>query len=311
MIAGFNMIASVLLFMAGCGTSDLKREYVASVDGEKIYLSDFENRFNTKLNLMKKNAAYNESQVRTLKKEFLDELIDENLMLRRAKNLGLSVSDDELRKRIDEIKTDYTNENFSELFKKGEFQAWQDELRKRVLLEKLIAQEVNARVSVSDEEARAYYDRNPSAWFQQDSVRVSQIVLPDREKAEEVWRRLQNGEDFAKLAREVSSGPESVKGGDLGFFAKGVLPEHFDRVLFSLTPGTFSRIVETPYGYHIFKVVERIRKSGEFQKVQTLVKEKLRREKEEAEYERWLTTLRSNVSITLNQPVLEKAGQSR
>ncbi len=309
-VVGFGLLATIACLPAGCGIPG--RDYVAVVDGKKIYLDEFESRFKAKLDLMRKNAAYGEAQIGSLKKEFLDEMIDETIMLSRAKKLGVKVSDDELRKKIDEIKSDYANSSFTELFKeKGEFQAWREELRKRTVLEKLIEREVNARVSVSDEEIRACYDRNPAIWAPEDSIRVSQIVLPDRQTAEDVLRKLNNGEDFSKLAREVSTGPEGAKGGDLGFFTRGVLPEHFDRVLFSLSPGKISRIVETPYGFHIFKVVEKIAKSSGFEKVQGMVREKLRREKEEKEYENWLTSLRSGASIAVNQAVLERAGESR
>ena len=304
------LLMPVVFWHSGCGFGKPGSECVAVVNKEKIYLDEFENRFQSKLTLMRKSGSYDDKQIQKLRREFLDEMIDEKVMLHRAKELGIQVKNDELIKKIDEIKTDYSGKGFSGLFKgKGEFQTWQEELRKRLILEKLIGREISAGISVSDDEARAYFESQPAGSFE-DSIHVSQIVLPDRDKAEDILKRLKNGEDFAALAREASTGPEGAKGGDLGRFTKGVLPEQFDRALFSLVPGKYSGIVETPYGYHIFKVLEKTRKkTAEFEDVKSQIKEKLKREKEEKSYESWLTRLRAAASITINQDVLIKAGQ--
>ena len=307
---GLGLTLAVALCCASCD-GILNRQWVAAVNGEKIYLDEFEGLFLPRLAMMKKNVPLDATQIGRLKKEFIDELIDERIMLGRAEDLGMTLSDRELQEKIDEIGKDYRARTFSELFDgKDAYRIWREQLRKRLILEKLIRREVNAGIAVSDEEARAYFRTQPA--LPEDTVHVSQIVLPARDKAEAVLRRLKNGEDFATLARELSTGPEAVRGGDLGSFARGVLPEQFDRVLFSLRPGTFSEIVETPYGYHIFKVVERIqRKTPEFEAMKGKIKEQLKRDKEAAAYERWLAALRSRASVKINQNVLEKAGQAK
>lgn len=306
----FGVMLSAICLGSGCKPEKPEREAAAVVDGEEIYLDEFERGFRTKLDRMMMSAGYNEMQISKLKREYLDELIDEKLMLRRAREAGILVTDRELEKKFGEIKADYPDDRFTGLFRDpGQLQTWREELRKRMILEKLIEREVNAAVSVSDEEARAYFESRPDAWKTEDSVRVSQIVLPDRQKAEETLRRLKRGEDFAVLAKELSTGPEGAKGGDLGSFTKGVLPEYFDRVIFSLESGKFSGIVETPYGFHIFKVGERVKKrNADYADVSLKIKETLKREKEEKAYQLWLDKLRSKASITLNRAALEKAG---
>jgi parvulin-like peptidyl-prolyl isomerase len=309
----FGVLLPVICLSSGCKSEMPEKESVAVVEDEKIYFDEFDRGFKKQLNLMKMSAGYNEAQISKLKREYLNEMIDEKLMLRRARQAGIVVSDREVEKKIGEIKADYPGDGFNGLFKEpGQLQAWREELKKRMIFEKLIGREVNINISVSDEEARAYFDNHPNAWAAEDSVRVSQIVLPDREKAEETLRRLKKGEDFAALAKELSAGPEGAKGGDLGLFTKGVLPEHFDRVIFSLEAGKFSGIVETPYGFHIFKVGERVKKrKADYADVSLKIKETLKREKEEKAYELWLANLRSKASITLNQAALDRAGRKQ
>ncbi len=296
----------IVLGLVGCG-----RESVAIVNGERIYLDEFNGLFQSRLALMKKNAALDAAQVVKLKKEFLDELIDEKIMLRRAADAGIRVSDADLQKKIDEIGRDYRGRAFPELFKDKEaYRNWREQLRRRLVLEKLIVAEVNAGIAVNDDEARVCFRNRPAQ--PEDSVRVSQIVLADRQAAAAVYKRLKNGEDFAALARQTSTGPEGARGGDLGSFARGVLPEQFDRVLFSLKPGEVSEVVETPYGYHIFKVTARIRNKMEtFEAVREKIKAQIRREKEAAAYECWLIALRAKTSIVINRDVLENAGQRK
>ena len=97
------------------------------------------------------------------------------------------------------------------------------------------------------------------------------------------------GEDFGKVARKVSIGPEAAKGGDLDFFARGVMPEAIDRVVFTLPVGKVSGIVQSPYGYHIFKLLGRKEAGGRiFSEVKERVIADLRKLKEAEAYERWI-----------------------
>jgi peptidyl-prolyl cis-trans isomerase C len=78
-----------------------------------------------------------------------------------------------------------------------------------------------------------------------------------RKKIDKIQQKLQQGEDFAALAKEFSQGPSSVKGGDLGYFGRGQMVKPFEKAAFGLMPGDVSGIVETRFGYHLIKVIER------------------------------------------------------
>jgi len=138
-------------------------------------------------------------------------------------------------------------------------------------------------------------------------VHVAQIVAPTREKADGVLRRLQAGEDFGRIAQEVSTGPEAAKGGDLGVFTRGVMPEAFDRVVFTLPEGKASQVVRSPYGFHVFKVIKKDKGRWiEFADVKDKIKLDLMKVKEEKEFRKWLDRLKAEAKIRIDQERLRQ-----
>ena len=131
------------------------------------------------------------------------------------------------------------------------------------------------------------------------------IVAKTEEEASHVRERLKKGEDFAKLAEEVSLSPEGKKGGDLGFFGKGDMPKEFEDVVFSLPAGKLSQVIKTAYGYHIFRVEEkRGAKDLKFSEVKDQIINKLKREKSDAEFQTWMMELKQKARIELKEELL-------
>jgi parvulin-like peptidyl-prolyl isomerase len=279
---------------------------VAEVNGESIVLGEFEKALATEMAIVKRETLLGSEEMNRLKEAVLDNLIREKFMFQRARDLSLAVGEAELAARIDEIRKDYNGDRFSQLFETGgiDFPEWKNSLRKRILLENLIAREVNAKIQVTDREAEAYYHANRKAYANKRRVHVAQIVLPNRKRAEEVLKRLKAGEDFDKVAREVSIGPEAVRGGDLGYFERGVLPEAIDRMVFSLPVGKLSRVAQSPYGFHIFKALGREQAGGgKFSDVKERVIAELRKQKEAEAYKGWIDDLKAKAVIRINRPL--------
>ncbi len=305
--------AFVILFLsAGPSCTSFKtpsEDAVAVVNGTEIKVKDFTVKLRNALNLLGHKQALKPEDLMKIKREALDDLIEEKLMLLRAEQLGIKVTDEELKTRVDEIRKDYSGESFAQIFggEKVDYTIWSEELRKRLVLEKLIVREVNARISITDDEAQAYYQANRTRYYAEETVHVAQIVLQQKEKADAAYKRLQGGEDFGALAREVSTGPESAKGGDLGVFTRGIMPEAFDRIVFSLPEGRFSRVVKSPYGFHIFKVLNREKGHWiEFADVKEKIKADLMKGREEEAYRRWLEGLKSEAKIRVNEERLRQ-----
>ncbi len=117
---------------------------------------------------------------------------------------------------------------------------------------------------------------------------------------------LQAGADFAAAAKQKSTAPEAEKGGDLGYFSRGDMPAEFN-VVFALPKGGISRIVKSPYGYHIFKLEDK-RTAGRLglDEAYRGIEEKLRRQKENKRYQAWFTELRSRTKIEVSYEALRQ-----
>jgi peptidyl-prolyl cis-trans isomerase C len=141
--------------------------------------------------------------------------------------------------------------------------------RKELYINNLIETQIASKVSVSETEVKKFYDENPDKFKLPESVRASHILIGTdakateedkkkaREKAEIILKKVKGGEDFAKAAKENSTCPSAAQGGDLGSFSKGQMVPAFESAAFALNPGEISDVVETQFGYHIIKSVEK------------------------------------------------------
>ncbi|HMK49183.1 MAG TPA: peptidylprolyl isomerase [Thermodesulfovibrionales bacterium] len=138
------------------------------------------------------------------------------------------------------------------------------------LANEYIKREVTGKIVIPEDEKKKYYEAHKQEFGMPETVRARHILIRTeqnaseedkkkaKQKAEDVLRRLHAGEDFAKVASEVSEDPSTkAAGGDLGFFPRGSMVKSFEDAAFSLKPGEISGIVESPYGYHIIKVEEK------------------------------------------------------
>jgi len=118
---------------------------VATVNGEPISQGEFEKALATELGLVKREAPLDVDEMNRLKEAVLDNLVRERLMLQRARELSLTVPEEKVNARIEEIRKDYNHNRFDEMFKSGQvdFLEWKNALRERILLENLVAREVN------------------------------------------------------------------------------------------------------------------------------------------------------------------------
>ena len=154
--------------------------------------------------------------------------------------------------------------------KRPDVKGQQDMLLNNFLASQYLQKVIIDKVTISDAKARSYYKEHPESFKTPEMIRARHILIKTdpsatdedkkkiKAKAEEVLEKLKKGEDFAKLASEVSEDPGTKsKGGDLDFFPKGTMIPAFEEAAFSLKPGEMSGLVETEYGYHIIKLEEK------------------------------------------------------
>jgi parvulin-like peptidyl-prolyl isomerase len=284
----------------GCDKINIfSHPYVAIVNGSKIYLEDYQARLNKKMQMMPEDFLNNDEHIKRFEEEFLDGMITEKIMKIRAQELKIVISDVELENKIKEIKKDY-GEDFTSLFadQNINYEKWKEEFREEMLLQKLIATDVNDKIQVSEDEIKDYFDKHRSNYKTDSRVRVAQIVVRDMATAQKAMEKLDAGENFANVAARMSIGPEAGRGGDLGFITRWVMPNPLDKTIFNLPVNKISPIVQSSYGFHIFKVLESLpAKDRNLADVRQDVIADIRLQKEESAFAGWLEELKNKAVI--------------
>jgi parvulin-like peptidyl-prolyl isomerase len=156
-------------------------------------------------------------------------------------------------------------------------------------------------IEVTNEEIKEYYYINRNEFRKQADILLHQILVKDREQADNIRRRLlQNPRKFAEIAKKESLSREAEKGGEMGYFEKGTLPEDMEKYVFSLKRHAISPVVESPYGFHIFKVTQkRSKRLLYLNKVTPEIKSKITAEKQRAAYTDFLNRIQKELSVDI------------
>lgn len=304
------IVSFVLLLVSACSDTNstgVEGQAVIQVDDQVLTLAEFNEFFEPIRMSYAEEPTGTGLGLRQARLRFLLQLLEEMIVLRRAEELDLHVSAQELEETVRDIERDYGEEGFKAMFMKQavSLEGWEERLKRQLLIEKVTHKELLKKISITPEEIRDYYEQHREEWATGKQIRVHQILLPDREQAGRVLKRLKKGEDFATLARTYSMAPESEQGGDMGYVVRGQLPKCLEDPLFRLKKDTLSPVIKTPYGYHIFKVIEK-RDAGkpDIDDWIEKIKARIQQEKLEAAYGPWLAKLRSRYRITVNKEMI-------
>jgi len=249
-------------------------EIVARVNDRVITLSDYDKALASLPQEVQQDCqgctpAQVQSELAKKQKNVLRDMIDQQLLIERAKDMGIDVSTD-LVKRLDDVRK---KDNFATMaeFQKAVEQsglAWEDyksQLRDQLLENKVIQQEVGAKVNIGNEEVRKYYDEHKSDFVRPEEVDLSELFLKTegkkpaqvaaiKKQAEELRTRIENGESFAALAKRFSQGPAKGDGGELGQYQRGQLAKALEDAVFKLDKGGITNVIQTQTGFILLKV---------------------------------------------------------
>lgn len=287
-----RLSAGALLLAAGlaCGDTGATRGIV-EVDGIVVPLSALRRLVETRM------EAEPEGRQAEVVHQELERLIDEQVVLNRARALNITISDAEISERIRLV--------HGEDFGQANDVEYRERVRRQMLSDRAALRDLVGQIQLPETTLVTYYERNRERYRSPERIHIRQIIVEEAEKAQNLLQQLARGADFATLAREHSQGPEAAKGGLLPPFARGELPEAFDRA-FDLEPGRVSDVIESPHGFHIFSLVEVLPPSEpEYSELREVLRSELAQERLEQLRLGWLANLRRSAEIKVNDHLLE------
>ena len=172
---------------------------------------------------------------------------------------NVSVSHEEYEKALLLVTSGYEGNSFYENMKiRGVTQnLWDKKFKNNLIIEKLIKKNNANDVKISDEQVRQYYDSHQNEFKKNKEIRARHIMVATEGEAQLLYKKIKSDvNSFSKLAKKYSLGLNGITVGDIGYFSAGQMPEDFDSI-FNLNINQFSEIIKTPYGYHLFVVVDK------------------------------------------------------
>ncbi|MFL5306801.1 MAG: peptidylprolyl isomerase [Polyangia bacterium] len=251
-----------------------------------------------------------------LRREVLDRLIDDELIVQQAAELKLSISNEQVDASIEEIKKQ-NNLNDDQLREalRGQgmtMAAYRADLKRQLLRFRVLNIAVGSKVNISDDEVRAYYERHmkdgTNVQVKASHVFIAipegadaQLVAEKQAQAQKILERANAGEDFAKLARESSDDAATrAEGGDLGYFGKDMLPKPIEEIVFAMKVGDIRGPIRADRGFHVIKLVDRKLKDPKpFDEVKDDIRMQLRQKDMERQTKSYLAELRKKTLVDI------------
>ena len=253
-------------------------DIVARVNDDVITLSDYQKAEQQ----LREEVAHDcqgcpqdqiDAQFKEQQKDLLRGMIDQSLMVQRAKDMGISVEAD-LAKRLDEVRQQNGLATLDDLKKGVEASglSWEDyktTIRNGLLQKELVRREVSSQVEISSDEVKQYYEAHLQEFTLPERVVLSEISLSTegksleefaavRSKAEGLRTSVLNGDDFSQVAQLYSQGSTAKEGGGLGTFKKGELSPQLEAVVFQMSKGQISEVIQTRTGFEFLKVEDHL-----------------------------------------------------
>ena len=265
-------IGSALLLLAGCTPPPSDERIVAFVNGKPITQTEFDGEWAELPDATKARYAKEGG-----KKEYLQEMIDHELLLQEARRQGIDRSD-AIRERVRRFK-------------------------EKLLVDELLKDRVKSTVELTKEELDRYYEQHADELLTPLKVRVAQMLLPNYSAAKDLETQVNRGGDFGKFAQRYSIDARTkAKGGDLGPYRKGLVIPEVDEAIHTLKPGMVSAPIKTEAGYYLVMITAL---EPEIIQADLAKRERLRQEllylKRKQHFEEMIADIKAKAVVRINE----------
>lgn len=281
-----------LLFLLACGGSGQpsqtqtetppaaqpdKAKDLLTISGKTFTTSDFDRFVQFKYSGMSDISEISDR----LRSRFYDSFVDHALLIVSAAEEEMTITETETAAYLSDLKivTDPHDETA---------------LKEEALIQKYLFTRVYSQVEVDTKECQEYYKKNRDQFRKNKQIMLHQILLKDQKRAFEIKEILEGDPSrFEEFALSESQSVDAKKNGVMGFFEQGQLPQEIEKIVFSLKKNDISQVIESPYGFHIFRVSQ-IREGHDlyFETVKDDIKNRLLSDKLHQAYDLFLADLR-------------------
>ena len=260
-----------------------------------------------------RNPTWSREQIAKLNNQLVETLIERELLYQRAQQRNIEIRARWVERSLAELKAKIGNAAaFNNYLKSIDLteEQMKERIKKGLIVRRLLHREVIRQIRVSEAEMQAFFRKHPEFFVRRDQIRVRQIFIAADQRADasaraqalmriqSIQNQLGRGASFAALALEYSEDPSKARGGDLGYVERSQLIPSFADAAFSLQDGEISDIVETPLGYHLIQMVDRIPSAQmAYRNARAKIERTLRRNKEQAATTAYIRRLMNQANI--------------
>lgn len=275
------LVLCISALSAGLSADTVVEEIIARINNQVITRTEYQrSKDELKTEAHQQDPTNADKIIADRDKDVLRDLIDQQLLLEKGKDLGIT-ADTELIKKLDEMRKDMKLENMDDLEKAAQtqgvsFEDFKQNIRTQIITQQVIGKEVGSRLNITKEEEKKFYDEHKGELERPEQIKLSEILVstdkgkkPEdaaaadpqqleaaKAKAEDLLAQIKKGASFEDVAKKNSDGPSAGQGGDLGLFKRGMLAKELEDKTFAMKSGDVTDVIRTRQGYVILKVVE-------------------------------------------------------
>jgi peptidyl-prolyl cis-trans isomerase SurA len=340
-------VAYALLLPSLAPADTVVEEIIARVNNEIITRTEYvRSRDQLKQEIQQQDAANADRVFAEKQRDVLRDLIDQQLLLQKGKDLGIT-GDTELIKRLDEMRKQMNLGSMEELEKAAEAQGasyedFKQNLRNQIITQRVIGQEVGSKMAMNKDDVKKFYDQHRAEMERPEEVRLAEIIIAPKTpanpalgadgkpeppsqaeteaslaaaqaKAQDLLDQVRKGAKFADLAKKYSDGPSAKDGGDLGSpFKRGTLSKELEDKVFALKAGEVTDVVRTKQGFVFLQVTEH-QAAGipTLKEVEPRIQDALYMQKLQPALRAYLTTLREEAFIDYKNGYVDSGASAK